>query len=305
MSFILKIFLKVLLYSIIVIFVKSTIGKIQEPSAGIKQTELGERFIDWKIFSNIYMIVGIGFTCILIFALNMTSNYNVLVIALFILLIVLFFLMGFLYGRVYVKVGKDRIYWRKMNGKEYNIRYEDITSHVVDESGNVKLYQNNKCILAFATGTHKVFVTEVLKNHKVPMKDNGNTPLILEPKKGYIILYGVGFLCSAILWLLCTGYGVFAGFLIFLINSVILFILFITSTRHKIVVEKNKIIEKKLLRNKSIEFVQVEYLSLKKDNEAEIICIHSNAGGMIKIPKSYKNVEMFEVLIAKQHWKWK
>ena len=36
----------------------------------------------------IYMIVGIGFTCILIFALNMTSNYNVLVIALFILLIV-------------------------------------------------------------------------------------------------------------------------------------------------------------------------------------------------------------------------
>lgn len=49
----------------------------------------------------------------------------------------------------------------------------------------------------------------------------------------------------------------------------------------------------------------MEYLSLKKDNEAEIICIHSNAGGMIKIPKSYKNVEMFEVLIAKQHWKWK
>ena len=66
MSFVLKIFLKVLLCSIIVIVVKSIIGKIQEPSAGIKQTELGERFIDWKIFSNIYMIVGIGFTCILI-----------------------------------------------------------------------------------------------------------------------------------------------------------------------------------------------------------------------------------------------
>ena len=57
------------------------------------------------------------------------------------------------------------------------------TSHLtlLMKVGNVKLYQNNKCILAFATGTHKVFVTEVLKNHKVPMKDNGNTPLILEP----------------------------------------------------------------------------------------------------------------------------
>lgn len=98
-----------------------------------------------------------------------------------------------------------------MNGKEYNIRYEDITSHVVDESGNVKLYQNNKCILAFATGTHKVFVTEVLKNHKVPMKIMVIHHWFLN-LKGYIILYGVGFLCSAILWLLCTGYGVFAGF---------------------------------------------------------------------------------------------
>ena len=47
MSFVLKIFLKVLLYSIIVIVVKSIIGKIQEPSAGIKQTELGERCSDF------------------------------------------------------------------------------------------------------------------------------------------------------------------------------------------------------------------------------------------------------------------
>mgnify|MGYP000615250633 CR=1 FL=1 len=93
MSFVLKIFLKVLLYSIIVIVVKSTIGKIQEPSAGIKQTELGERFIDWKIFFKHLYDCRDWFYCILIFALNMTSNYNVLVIALFILLIVLFFLM--------------------------------------------------------------------------------------------------------------------------------------------------------------------------------------------------------------------
>ena len=76
MSFVLKIFLKVLLYSIIVIVVKSIIGKIQEPSAGIKQTELGERFIDWKIFSNIYMIVGIGFTCILILKYDITIRFT-------------------------------------------------------------------------------------------------------------------------------------------------------------------------------------------------------------------------------------
>ena len=57
MSFVLKIFLKVLLYSIIVIVVKSIIGKIQEPSAGIKQTELGERFIDWKIICVSYSFI--------------------------------------------------------------------------------------------------------------------------------------------------------------------------------------------------------------------------------------------------------
>ncbi len=62
-----------------------------------------------NIFQTLYMIVGIGFTCILIFALNMTSNYNVLVIALFILLIVLFFFNEFSNMDVsMLKVGKDR-----------------------------------------------------------------------------------------------------------------------------------------------------------------------------------------------------
>lgn len=50
MSFVLKIFLKVLLYSIIVIVVKSIIGKIQEPSAGIKQTELVNDLLIGKFF---------------------------------------------------------------------------------------------------------------------------------------------------------------------------------------------------------------------------------------------------------------
>lgn len=50
MSFVLKIFLKVLLYSIIVIVVKSIIGKIQEPSAGLNKQNWVNDLLIGKFF---------------------------------------------------------------------------------------------------------------------------------------------------------------------------------------------------------------------------------------------------------------
>lgn len=54
MSFVLKIFLKVLLYSIIVIVVKSIIGKIQEPSAGLNKQNWVNDLLIGKFFKHLY-----------------------------------------------------------------------------------------------------------------------------------------------------------------------------------------------------------------------------------------------------------
>lgn len=130
-------------------------------------------------------------------------------------------------------------------------------------------------------------------------------PLVLESKKGYIILYiGCG-LCSVALLLLCAYSRVFSGILLFFICAVVLFALAVATASHKILIEGKTIFEKRLFRKRKIEFSQVKYLSLKKDNDAEIICVHSDTGIVIKIPKSYQNIEKFEALAIKNRWRWK
>lgn len=309
MSLGLQIFFKVLLYSILIMIVRGVISKVQKPKKEVTNTELGERFIDWKIFSIIYMIVAIGFSVIFIFALTLPSNIpeinRGIGVGFFVFLIMLFLLMSFLYGRVYVKIGKSKIYWRKMNGKEYEIKYEEITSYKIDDGGNLKLYQGDKCILSFATGVHKVFITEVLKNHRIEVKDDIGETLILKSGKGYVIFYAVFCACSFLLFLMCAYYGILIGVVVFFLCVVLLLMMFVTVLTNKITIEKNVIFEKKLFRKRKINFAQVDYLSLKRDNNVEIICVHSNQGMVIKIPKSYQNIEIFETIISKQRWRWK
>ena len=75
--------------------------------------------------------------------------------------------------------------------------------------------------------------------------------------------------------------------------------------KNSVIIEKSTIIEKKLFVKREITFGQVDYLSLKKDNDIDIICVHSKTGMIIKVPNSYQNFEIFEEIIEKQHWHWK
>lgn len=309
MSLGLQIFLKILLYSIIIIVVRGVISKIQKPAKEIATTEWGEELIDWKIFSIIYLAVAVIFAIILAFVLSYPSNLegtrNSLSTGIFVLIILFFFLLSILYGQVYVKIGKEKISWRKMNGKECEVRYEDITSYTVDGSGNVKLYQGDKCILAFATGSNKRFVTEVLKNRKVSTKNNGNGPLILKNGKYYLVIYSIFGVASGFLCVGCTYYGIILGTLLFLTCTITFVILIISTDNNRVIIENNTIFEKKIFTKREIRFEQVDYLSLKKDNDIDIVRIHSKTGVVIKVPNSYQNFEMFEAIIAKKHWRWK
>lgn len=311
MSLGLQIFLKVLLYSIIIMIVRGVISKIQKPAKELTSTELGERFIDRKIFSIIYLVVAIGFTIILVFAASLPSNLKGttkgIVIGCFVLLILFFLLISFLYGRVYVKIGKDEIYWRKMCGKEEKVRYEDITSFTMDGSGNLKLYQGNKCILNFATAEHRVFIMEVLKRHKVGVNMSTNIATItMKMGKGYVIFDAVCVVLFVIFFLMSAYYDVTSGILFFFVCIIGAVFNFLSRKARRIVVENNSIIEKRLLKKtEKIEFKEVAYLSLEEGNNTEVIGVHSKLGTIIKIPKYYQNVEMFEQIVAKRHWSWR
>lgn len=311
MSLGLQIFLKILLYSIIIMAVRGVISKIQKPEKNLTSTVLGERFIDRKIFSIIYLVVAMGFTIILIFAMSLPSNLEgiakIVVIGSFVVLILFFFLLSFLYGRVYIKVGKEKIHWRKMYGKEEDIRYEDITAFTMDGSGNLKLFKGDECILNFATAEHRVFIMEVLKNHKVGVKmSTNNAKIIMKMGKGYVIFDAVCIVAFIIFFLMSAYYGMISGILLFFVCIIGAIFNFFSRKARKVIVDNNNIIEKRLLKKqKMIEFSEVEYITLKKGNNTEIINVISNKGISIKIPKYYQNVEMFEAVIAKQHWHWK
>lgn len=314
MSLGLQIFLKVLLYSVIILVVRGVISRIQKPPKELTSTELGERFIDRKIFSNIYLVVAIGFTIILVLAVSLPSNLEGIargiVIGSFVLLILFFCVVSFLYRRVYIKIGKDKIYWRKMNGEEKAVRYEDITSFALDGSGHLKLYEGKKCILNFATAEHKVFIMEVLKNHKVGVKmskDNiATSVIIMYMGKGYVIFDTICVVIFIIFFLMSAYYSVISGVLLFFVCIIGAVFNFFNRKARKIIVENSVIIEKRMLRKqKRINFDQVEYLTLIRKNNTDVICIYSNTGISIKVPKYYQNVEMFDEIIEKQRWRWK
>lgn len=172
---ILKVFLQVLSYSLVITVVRRVVNRIKEPTEDLANTELEEKTINWKKISTVYSMSAIGFTVILILALSMPSNLDgtpkTIVISVFVLIILFCFLLSFLYAQIYIKFGTDKIYWKKMSGKKMDIRYEDITSFKIDGNGNLKLYQGKKCVLNFATAEYKTFIIETLKKHKVGVRN--------------------------------------------------------------------------------------------------------------------------------------
>ena len=187
------------------------------------------------------------------------------------------------------------------------MRCEDITSFTMDGSGNLKLYQGNKCILNFATAEHRVFIMEVLKRHKVGVNMSTNIVTItMKMGKGYVIFDAVCVVIFVIFFLMSAYYGVTSGILLFFVCIIGAVFNFLNRKARRIIVENHIIIEKRMLKKqKKIEFREVAYLTLARKNNTEVIGVHSNAGTTIKIPKFYQNVEMFESIISKQHWRWK
>lgn len=79
----------------------------------------------------------------------------------------------------------------------------------------------------------------------------------------------------------------------------------INALTSRIIVEDNMILKRSGIWKHIIKFSDIKYLTLEKQGNTEIICIHSNRGGVIKVPKYCKNIEQFEAIISEQHWRYK
>ena len=167
------------------------------------------------------------------------------------------------------------------------------------------MYQEDTCVLNFPMGENNVFITEVLKNHKVPQKEFLDGKLVLKEGKFSVIFATVFCSCSLLMLILNLFYGSFVGIFIFFVCFIIFFRAFVETITNKIIIEEETILEKNLFHTYKMDFADVKYLSLKKEKDMEKIFIYSNQGMVIKVPKKYQNIELFERFVKKQHWKYK
>lgn len=130
--------------------------------------------------------------------------------------------------------------------------------------------------------------------------------ITMKMDKGYVIFDAVCVVLSVIFFLMSAYYGVTPGILFFFVCIIGAIFNFLSRKARRIIVENHTIIEKRMLKKqKKIEFNDVAYFTLINGNNTVIIEIHSNTGVIIKIPRFYQNVEMFESIIFKQHWSLK
>lgn len=311
MSLALRVLLRFLITGVIIGTVRWVTSIIQKPAKEVSNVELGERFISSKGVSKNYFIMTICFSLVLAFATSMPLDIKgvgkAIVIGVLILIILFFLLMSFLYGQVYVRIGNDDIRWRKMNGKEQTIKYNEVTLFSVDEDGIAKIFKEDKCILTFPTYEHKSYIIGLFRNRKVSIKDAlADDRIIMKMGKGYVIFDFVCIVGFVIFFLLCLFCLMPTGMLFFFVFIVLSIINYSDRKQKRIIVEDNTIIEKiPRKKEKRIKFGQVDYLTKEKGNNTYIICVHSKKGEIIQIPKYYQNFELFDLLASSKKWKWK
>ncbi len=135
---------------------------------------------------------------------------------------------------------------------------------------------------------------------------NDNNDIVMNMGIGYVIFDAVCVAIFVIFFLMSAYSGVVYGVLMFFVGIIGSIFSFFSRKSRRIIVRDHNIIEKKMLKKqKRIDFAQVKYLTIEKGNNTDIICVHSKEGGVIKVPKYFQNVQKFEEIIAKQHWRWK
>lgn len=301
---------KILLYILLLITIEIIIVKNRKDKNIIMPIERGERLIEYKVIYTILLISSFVFGTILVPISNISVAITglkgitrIIVLVFFLNLTIIYLILGFLYGRMYIKIGKEKIYWRDINGIKHEIKYEDISSYKIENENIVQLYKEDECILEFSMNKNKVFVTAVLRNRKVPRKEYNGGKLIIKERKFNTIFATVFFIGSVMMLALNLFYGLIIGILLFFICFVIFFKACIMSLTNKIIIENETIVEKNLLqKDKKINFNDVDYVSFKNEKNIEKILIYSKDGTIIKIIKNYQNTDILENIIKKEKW---
>lgn len=307
MLLILEMLLRVVVYSFILFVVRMVIYKLQSSNNEEVKNKKEECRCNMKQYSAMFFVLAIFGAIILAFILScipMRNHEKVYTVATCLVFIVTAIVLSSLCGRVYLKLEEESIKWRTMFGKHIEKRYNDIDFFLLELNGDLHLYQNEKCILSFATGSHKDSIREKLFEHGLKPKKVKNK-LILKLSMFYFVIFMIFILISLVFLVVFLIYEIYLGAIFMMIGSTLLISSFIPLIKHTIIIDDNTIYSKSIFKNKQIKFGEISHLEYKQNGDAYQIIIYSKDGIKIKLHNTYTNIDEFIDLAKTKHWKWK
>lgn len=300
---------RIITYCIIIMVVQKVINRDKSTNKEMTINELGGIKVDKGFLAKVYLLLAIAFAIIFAFVLSFPWESSELTkqicTLIFIIIVMLNFIMSVICSQIYLKLEEDKIYWRKLF-KENSIKYEEIDYFSLNAMGNLKIYKNDKCVLKYELGDDRFLILGILKSHQVKSKAilKCNDVIIMKMKKPYVIFDGF---CVGVFVIFLIGtsyYRMFFGMIFsFFMIIVSIFNFFIRKSK-RIIVEKNTITQEQLFKKqKCIKFGNISHIAYEKENNLDIIVVHSKNDIFIKIPLYFENVEIFEEIASQHKWK--
>lgn len=303
--------LKLIFYFVLITIVRFVVGKVFGQSKEKKIGKKGEQYIDKAIYAKIYFGVAVIFTILLIivgsFPSNVTGTTKVVLAMMAIGVNVILYVVSLMYYLWYIRLEEDKIICRSMTGRVREISCTEITYGKINQYGGLELYHDNKLLINIPDIVNHPFIMNFLSKNKVQMKTK--TPdkeFVMEATGFYKGLSLVCVILFVAFTVLCIYTVTIVGILFFGIMFVGSLISCMKKMKEKIIVFENRIIIKRFLKKtREIPFSRISYITRKVKDNAEIIYLYSEDGLEFKVSKLYKNADMFEMVIQRQHWKCK
>lgn len=128
--------------------------------------------LDFKIYSEVFYILGTMMVSVISFASLFRSNISLTMqMVFFVLLTVPFYLIGYLISRGYIDLGKDQIKYRDCIGSEKTLAYSDISKAVINKAGSLEIYKDDKKVFEYPRELSTLIIKETLEKHGVKVED--------------------------------------------------------------------------------------------------------------------------------------
>ena len=306
-----EVFLKLLLYFIIITIVRIVINNVTKLDERLKIGDEETEYKDKRATAKVFIIVAIVFSVIVIIMGCLLNNVegaaDQTIVVTFLVINVIIYCLGIMHFLWLLKVDAQQIVYRNMFGMKKCLSYGDISYGVLGKRGELKLISEKKCILTVNHIDSYAYLMERLKVNGVIIKTQNTVENFVMSLPDFInitfIVFAVGDL--GLVGLCVYTKDIWTTVFFGLIFAGLVWGCFIVSMEKIIVSEEEIKIKGFMKKVKVIPFSQIRYIKKNRNGNLEEYTVCSEQGEEFKFNSLYKNANTFHYLAKKYKWKSK